>query len=62
MDQAAYGDGLRRAIAFFALEGLLDVYSRNLTREEARKHIEFMDRYGPAELVWFDLRWPEEPP
>lgn len=53
--------GMRRFLAFYRLEGLMGVYARHLTREDARKHIEYAEGFGPAELVWFDIRWPEEP-
>lgn len=53
--------GMRRYLALYELEGLLGVYAKHLTREDARKHVEYTERFGLAELDWFDLRWPAEP-
>lgn len=60
MDEARAGiEGMRRLIAFFELEGLMGVYARHLSRDEARKHIAYAEKFGAADLAWFDLRWPE---
>lgn len=49
---------------FRAVEFLLEVYAKRFTREQARKRVELMktQTHGPAELAWFDVRWPEGPP
>lgn len=45
---------------FLGMEALLGVYTQlGLSREVARKRVELAPTCGPADLVWFDIRWPE---
>jgi hypothetical protein len=45
---------------FLGMEALLGVYRQlGLSREQARKRVELAPSCGPADLGWFDVRWPE---
>lgn len=45
---------------FLGMEALMRAYrDLGMSREVARKRVELAPTCSPAELVWFDLRWPE---
>ena len=45
---------------FLGMEALLSAYKDlGFSRETARQRVELAPSCGPADLDWFDLRWPE---